>query len=223
MRKDFREAAALPLLGAHVKLLALIDIEEEGRRLGLIELLVAALGLVEQIGKMGLTSLSSSSSTHSFRRLTRAGSMRIELPGLEKCLDQGLDRLDARPDREKAPAAGCRERPAARDAPSRRAPARPGAQAPPSRRPAPATICRRPNCRAGPEACRALPQASGSLRRSHARGRRRSRCPPRSWRRGHGRAQCAATARRGRVPAPAAASISMARLSSDAGSEVMIQ
>ena len=37
LRKDFRETPALALLGAHVKLLALVDIQEEGRRLGLAQ------------------------------------------------------------------------------------------------------------------------------------------------------------------------------------------
>ena len=49
----FGEAAALALLGAHVELLALIDVEEEGRRLGLPSP-VAALGRIEQIPQRGI-------------------------------------------------------------------------------------------------------------------------------------------------------------------------
>ena len=52
--KQMREAGALRLLGADVELLALVDIEEEGRRLGLAELLIAALGGVEQTGERRL-------------------------------------------------------------------------------------------------------------------------------------------------------------------------
>ena len=52
-RKDFGEAAALARFGAHIKLLALIDVQEEGGWLGLIQFLLSTLGLVEQIRKIG--------------------------------------------------------------------------------------------------------------------------------------------------------------------------
>ena len=48
------ETAALALLGAHVNLLALIHVQEEDRRRRLIQFLVTAPGLVEQICKLGL-------------------------------------------------------------------------------------------------------------------------------------------------------------------------
>jgi hypothetical protein len=42
LRQDFREAPALALPGAHVKLLALVDGDEECRWLGLMQLFVVA-------------------------------------------------------------------------------------------------------------------------------------------------------------------------------------
>ena len=66
LREHFGEAPALALLGAHVKLLALIDVKKEGRRLGLIQLLVAALGRVEQVPQRGLAVAQQLRSTHSF-------------------------------------------------------------------------------------------------------------------------------------------------------------
>ncbi len=44
-----RKTPALTFLGPHVELFALIDVNEEGRRLGLIELLVAPFRGIEQI------------------------------------------------------------------------------------------------------------------------------------------------------------------------------
>src|SRR4029079_4080738 len=52
--QELRETAALPLLGAHIELLALIDIKEEGGGLGLGKLRIAALGRVEEVAEMRL-------------------------------------------------------------------------------------------------------------------------------------------------------------------------
>ena len=54
LRDEFGEAPPLALPGAHIKLLALIDIEKEGRRLRLIEFLATAVGGVDQIGQRRL-------------------------------------------------------------------------------------------------------------------------------------------------------------------------
>jgi hypothetical protein len=49
LREQLGEAAALAFVGADIELLALVDIEEERRRLGLMELFVTALGGIEQV------------------------------------------------------------------------------------------------------------------------------------------------------------------------------
>jgi hypothetical protein len=54
MPKDFGEAWTLMLLGSHVKLLALVDVEKKARRFGLIELVVAGLRGVKQIAERSL-------------------------------------------------------------------------------------------------------------------------------------------------------------------------
>ena len=113
MRQDFREAAALALLGAHVKLLALIDVEEEGRRLGLVQFLVAALGRVEQIAQGWL--LADRAAIDPFVLLLDARRDRSRRTARSKeRLDQSLERLGARLEREKAPAAAVVERPPAK-------------------------------------------------------------------------------------------------------------
>ena len=111
-RQQFGEAPPLALLGAHVKLLALIDIEEEGRRLGLIELLAAALGGVDQVGQASPCPAKARSS-HAAAS-TRSGSVALELPGVEETIDQRLDRLGAGLQREKAPSPAVLKRPPAR-------------------------------------------------------------------------------------------------------------
>ena len=76
LREEFGEAPALALLGAHVKLLALIDVEKEGRRLGLIEFLAAALGGVDQVGQRRLARATARSS-HAAASPARDRSRRI--------------------------------------------------------------------------------------------------------------------------------------------------
>src|SRR5580704_5754819 len=49
-----REAVALVHLGAHIKFFALIDVEEECLRLRLLQLLVTALGRIQEIAKAEL-------------------------------------------------------------------------------------------------------------------------------------------------------------------------
>jgi hypothetical protein len=51
MGEDFREASTLRLLGSHIKVLTLVDVEKKGAPTGLIEFFVAALGGVEQIAQ----------------------------------------------------------------------------------------------------------------------------------------------------------------------------
>jgi hypothetical protein len=56
--QKFREAPPLMLLGARVKLLALIDVVKESRRLRLPELLETGLSRVDQVGKSRLACIS---------------------------------------------------------------------------------------------------------------------------------------------------------------------
>ena len=99
--KEFGEAPPLlSLSGARVKLLALIDIEEEGRRLGLAEFLAAALGGVDQMGERRLALQELDPPMLPLDAL-RVG--RLELPSLEETFDQRLDRLGAGLERQKAP------------------------------------------------------------------------------------------------------------------------
>ena len=53
----FRKSLALALLGAHVQLLTLVDIEEKGGGLGPVHFLIAALGSIEQIAQRDLAIL----------------------------------------------------------------------------------------------------------------------------------------------------------------------
>ena len=95
MRQDFGEAAALALLGAHVQLLALIDVEKEGRRLGLIQ--SRGSGARSRRAGPARWSLAVEKQLHPSRYVLDAGGIdRVELPGPEKRLDQSLDRLGAR-------------------------------------------------------------------------------------------------------------------------------
>jgi hypothetical protein len=57
-----------------IKLLALINVQKEGWWLGLIQFLVAAAGLIEQICKIDLLAVIERNFIHSLRRLMRAGS-----------------------------------------------------------------------------------------------------------------------------------------------------
>src|SRR5262249_57094491 len=98
---ELREAAPLALLGAHVKLLALVDVDEEDRRLGLAQLLQPALGRIEQIAQrvpafdqavdpLGLP-------------CCEARVRGIELPQPNERLDQRPDRLRPPPQSDEAP------------------------------------------------------------------------------------------------------------------------
>ena len=93
-RDDLREAAALALLGAHVKLLALIDVQKECRRLGLAELLAAPLGRIQQVAQRGLA-VAQQPAIHSALPLHPARIGGVELPGPQERLDQRLERLGA--------------------------------------------------------------------------------------------------------------------------------
>ena len=100
-RQEFGEAPPLRLFGARVKLLALIDVEKEGRRLGLTELHAAAFGGLDQIGERRLAV--QKLSIQSCCRFVALGIGRLELPGVEEAIDQRLDRLGAGLERQKAP------------------------------------------------------------------------------------------------------------------------
>ena len=85
--KDPERARALGLLGAHVQFLALVDIEEKGGGLRPIQFLVAALGLVEQIGNGGLSVRVKQQLDPFVPPLDAGGIAGIELPSVEKRLD----------------------------------------------------------------------------------------------------------------------------------------
>ena len=131
MSDDFGEAAALilarvvtPLLclvtfafhsllilvGARVKLLALIDVEEKRRRLGLSEFLVTPGRCVEEVGKLGIP-VAFEQQFHPVIALPNPNRIAgVELPGFEEGVDQRPDRLCARPHGDKAPLPAVRER-----------------------------------------------------------------------------------------------------------------
>ena len=90
------------LLGAHVEFLALIDVEKEGRRLGLVEFLTPAFGGVDQIGERGLAEQKLDPAMLLLHPLRIS---RIVLPGIEERLHQRLEWIGAGLDREKAPLA----------------------------------------------------------------------------------------------------------------------
>ena len=121
---EFGEAPPLLLPGAGVKLLALIDVEKKGRRLGLIELLAAALGGVDQVGE-GRLALQQLDPLKLPLDALRVG--RVELPSVEKTIDQRLDRLGAGLQREEAPLAAVLEDRRPRLGRARRRRARPDA------------------------------------------------------------------------------------------------
>ena len=51
-RDEFRKAAALPLLGAQVKLFALVDVEQKGRRGRLLDVVaITRFGCIEEIAQ----------------------------------------------------------------------------------------------------------------------------------------------------------------------------
>jgi hypothetical protein len=99
---ELRETAALALLGAHVKLLALVDVDEEDRRLGLAQLLQPALGRVEQIAQPGPAFDQAVDPLGLPRCEARVRG--IELPQPNERLDQRPDRLRPRLQSEEAPA-----------------------------------------------------------------------------------------------------------------------
>jgi hypothetical protein len=90
LHEDFREAPALAQLGPHIKLLALIDVQEKGRRLGLRQFHLPTLGLVEQL-RQARFPVVVEQQFHPFVALPDAGWIAcVELPCRKKCLDQGL-------------------------------------------------------------------------------------------------------------------------------------
>ena len=95
---------ALALLRAHVKLLALVDIDEECGRLRLIELVaVAQLRGVEQVAQAdGAVEKIIDPARLQLRPF---GIGRIELPSAKKRLDQLPERLGSRIELQHAPAA----------------------------------------------------------------------------------------------------------------------
>jgi hypothetical protein len=103
LRDHLRKTAALALLGAHVQLLALVDIEEKGGGLGPIQFLVTALGGVKQIAQHGLAVPQQLDPV--ILQLDPLGIGRAKLPSVEKRFDQRLERLGPGLEREEAPAA----------------------------------------------------------------------------------------------------------------------
>ena len=94
------EAPPLLLSGARIKLLALIDVEKEGRRPGLLEFVAAALGGVDQVGEGRLVQQKLNPTLLLLHPLGIGGR---ELPSVEEAIDQRLDGLGAGLQRQKAP------------------------------------------------------------------------------------------------------------------------
>ena len=103
LREQLGKAPALALLGAHVELLALVDIEKKGRRLGLIELLAAALGRVDQIAERRFAVAQELDQAVLLLDPLEIGGG--ELPGVEERFHQRLERVGAGLERQKAPLA----------------------------------------------------------------------------------------------------------------------
>ena len=92
LRNHLRKPAALALLGAHVKLLALIDIEEKGGRLGLIQFLVAGARSHRAGRAVGLA-VAQELDPAILLLLPLRGSVASNCHVSQKWLDQRLDRL----------------------------------------------------------------------------------------------------------------------------------
>src|ERR1700722_14316218 len=103
MREDFGEAFTLTLFSTHVKLLTLVDVQKKGCWLGLIEFVVAPRSCVEQIAQRRVTV--AQQFDPAILLLHSLGIGRSELPCIEECFGQGLERLGARLEGEEAPLA----------------------------------------------------------------------------------------------------------------------
>src|SRR5262249_46295481 len=97
------KSVTLVFLGAHVQLLALVDIEKKGGGLGSIEFLVAALSGIEQIAQRGLAV--AQEPDPAILLIHPLGIGRAKLPRVEKRFNQRLERLGPGLEREEAPAA----------------------------------------------------------------------------------------------------------------------
>ena len=100
-RDQLGEAPALIVLGARVKLLALVDVEEKARRLCLIELLAAAFGGLDQVRQRRLAVAQQLEPAVLLLGPLEVGG--AELPGVEERLDQRLERIGAGLERQVAP------------------------------------------------------------------------------------------------------------------------
>ena len=103
MREDFGEASTLTLLSTHVKLLALVDVQKKGWRLGLIEFVVATRSGVEQIAQRRRAV--AQQIDPAILLLHPLGIGCTELPRIEECFGQRPERLDAGLEGEEAPLA----------------------------------------------------------------------------------------------------------------------
>ena len=100
LRQELGKAPPIAFASARVELLALIDIEQESRRLRLIELRAAPFSGLDQIGEHSLALQRLDPAALPLDAL-RIG--RLELPGVEKAIDERLERLGAGLERQKAP------------------------------------------------------------------------------------------------------------------------
>ena len=87
LSQELGEAPPIALFGARIKLLALIDVEQKGRRLRLTELLEATLGGVDQMGK---GSLALEKLDPAKLQLHTLWIGRRKLPGVKETIDQRL-------------------------------------------------------------------------------------------------------------------------------------
>src|SRR6266436_939694 len=112
MRPVMMPTVTLP--GTRVKLLALVNVHKESGRLGMLQLGIAPFGLIEQVAQGELVAKQLIDPFGAPFRPFGAGA--VELPSVEKRLDQRPNRLRAWTQREKAPTAAFAEdsRPRAR-------------------------------------------------------------------------------------------------------------
>ena len=107
LAQERREAAALPVAGTDIEFLALVDIEQEGHRLGMLKLRVAAGGLVDQVGEGQLAAEQGIAPFGAAHRPFGAGA--VDLPSFEEYLHQRPHRFGAGAHAQETPAAAFAE------------------------------------------------------------------------------------------------------------------
>lgn len=99
MCEQLRKPLPLLLPAAHVKLLALVDVKHEGRRLWLVEFCTAALGRLNEVRKRPVAK----QQFYPAFLFSDALVFCFELPNIEERIDQRFKRIGTGLEREEAP------------------------------------------------------------------------------------------------------------------------